>query len=51
MNKYGKFFVALSGLMATCAAALQDGVITGEEAVTVAIAFVTAIGVYLKKNA
>jgi len=52
LAEYWKAIVAVVGAVAVVVqTALTDGTITSAEWVTIAIAVVTAVGVYLKANA
>lgn len=50
MGKYAKALIAASGFLAVLASVTADGVIVADEYETVAIAAVTAVGVFLKRN-
>lgn len=50
MAAYSKFFVALAGFLGVVATVLSDGSVSGDEAVAVGVAAVTAAGVYFKAN-
>jgi hypothetical protein len=47
---YKKFLVALAGVLGVLATVLADGSVSGDEAVSVGVAVVAAIGVYFAKN-
>lgn len=50
MGKYTKFFVALGAALAVLATALSDGAVSGTEGISVALAFLGALGVYQLPN-
>lgn len=50
MSKYRKALVAFSGWLAVVVTVLEDGSISGDEAVAIGVAAITAIGVYLAPN-
>ncbi len=51
MARYSKFLVAaLTAALAALAAALTDNTVTSQEAVGVALAVLTALGVYVVPN-
>lgn len=51
MKKYKKFLVALGAACASAGVALQDGDLSSTEAITIALAFAGALGVYGVTNA
>ena len=50
LNKYSKALVAAAGFFGVLASVLSDGNVSGDEATAVAVAAVTAVGVYFKSN-
>lgn len=50
MSTVRKALVALGGALVALAAALADGVVDSTEAITIAIGFATALGVYSVPN-
>lgn len=45
-----KFLVALAGVLGVLATVLADGEVSGDEALSVGVALVAAVGVYFAKN-
>jgi membrane associated rhomboid family serine protease len=50
MSIYSKAIAALTGALSVLGFALEDGTLTTQESVTVAIAVVTAFGVFAVQN-
>ena len=50
MSKYRKFLIALAGAVGIVSSALADGVFTGEETESIALAVVSAIFVFIVPN-
>jgi hypothetical protein len=50
MKNYRKFLVALSGVLVAVGVVIEDGDVSGDEALTVGGALVIAVGVFFARN-
>ena len=50
MSPYRKAVVAAAGFLGVLATVLSDGSVSGEEALSLGVAFVAAVGVFFAKN-